>query len=154
MSGPVSRPRHRRAGPVPRRICSALRFGAICVLALALSSCALFPTWRASQAYYPVSITWNDARWCVPPRLKLALRKVSGRFGPVTVHSTHRWPIENWLKGGKKRSYHLACRAVDFGIRGDPQGVLNFLVALPEVGGYSRYPQGFYHIDTGPRRTW
>jgi hypothetical protein len=131
-----------------------LRAAAIAGLALALSSCAVFPNWRSTQSYYPVSITWKDARWCVPLRLKLALRKVSRNFGPVTVHSTHRWPIENWLKGGKKRSYHLSCRAVDFAIRGDPQGVMNYLVALPEVGGYSRYPQGFYHIDTGPRRTW
>jgi uncharacterized protein YcbK (DUF882 family) len=117
------------------------------------SGCAL-PDWRTSQSYYPVDITWNDTRWCVPYRLKSALRQVSKRFGPVVVHSTHRWPLENWAKGGKKRSYHLSCKAVDFGVRGDPAGVAEYLITLPQVGGYSRYPQGFYHIDSGPRRTW
>jgi uncharacterized protein YcbK (DUF882 family) len=123
-------------------------------LATAAAGCALLPGWRETQNYYPASVTWNDARWCVPWRLKVALRKVSQRFGPVTVHSTHRWPFENWAKGGKKRSYHLTCRAVDFAVRDDPAGVLDYLAGLEQVGGYSRYPQGFYHIDTGPRRTW
>ena len=118
------------------------------------SGCALFPDWKENSANYPASVTWNDTRWCVPFRLKRALKKVSQQFGPVTVYSTHRWPFENWRKGGKSRSFHLTCRATDFSIAGDPSGVIEFLVSLPEVGGYSRYPQGFYHIDTGPRRTW
>ena len=119
-------------------------------LATALSACATL----GGTNRYPVSIKWNDSSWCVPWRLKTVLHRVSRRYGPVTVHSTHRWLIENWLKGGKPRSYHLTCRAVDFDVRGDPPGVLEFLKAQREVGGYARYPQGFYHIDTGPRRTW
>lgn len=111
-----------------------------------LSGCAIFR---------PAEISWNDTRWCVPPRLKVVLRKVSRNFGPVSVHSTHRWPAENRRKGGKPKSYHLKCRAVDFSVKGDPDGVLEFLKSQPEVGGYSRYArQKFYHIDTGPRRTW
>lgn len=111
-------------------------------LAFGLSACATPP------------IKWNDTKWCVPGKLKRVLRKVARRYGPVTIHSTHRWPLENWRKGGKPRSYHLTCRAVDFSVRGDPPGVLAFLKSRRAVGGYSKYPQGFYHIDTGPRRTW
>lgn len=147
---PGSARRRETAGAVPPLRAGVLALG----LGLALSGCALFPQWQKSGINYPVSVDWNDTRWCVPFRLKVVLRRVSERFGPVTVHSTHRWPIENRRKGGKPRSYHLTCRAVDFSVRGDPDGVMQYLVSQPAVGGYSRYPQRFYHIDTGRRRTW
>ena len=121
------------------------RWTMLVAVAMLLGSCALFR---------PAPVQWNDTSWCVPPRLKVVLRQVARRYGPVKVHSTHRWPLENRLKGGKPRSYHLSCRAVDFAVRGDPPGVLEFIKAQREVGGYARYKQGFYHIDTGPRRTW
>ena len=140
-----ARSRTGRSGP-------AILLALSLTLSLALTGCARLPGWDSNR--YPVSITWNDSSWCVPWRLKTVLRRVSQRFGPVTVHSTFRWWLENWVKGGKPRSYHLSCRAVDFAVRGDPPGVLAFIRAQREVGGYSRYPQGFYHIDTGPRRTW
>jgi Peptidase M15 len=124
---------------------------ALVVLSLALSGCA---SWQHSGINYPVSITWHDSSWCVPWELKAVLRRVSQRYGAVTVHSTHRWWLENWLKGGKARSFHLTCRAVDFSVRGDPPGVLNYLKSQKAVGGYARYPQRFYHIDNGARRTW
>ena len=142
---PNARPANRRAGAHRRAMALLL------ALTLALSGCASL---RYNGINYPVSITWNDSSWCVPWGLKIVLRKVSQRFGPVRVHSTHRWLIENWRKGGKPRSYHLLCRAVDFSVRGDPPGVLDYIRAQKAVGGYSRYPQGFYHIDNGPRRTW
>jgi uncharacterized protein YcbK (DUF882 family) len=132
------------------------RAGAAILLAAAvlLPGCAWFPDWKASGVNYPVDIRWNDTKWCVPLRLKRALAKVSAHFGPVTVHSTHRWPFENWRKGGKPKSFHLTCRATDFSVTGEAEAIKAFLISLPEVGGYSRYPQGFFHIDTGPRRTW
>jgi uncharacterized protein YcbK (DUF882 family) len=49
---------------------------------------------------------------------------------------------------------HLACRAVDFRVHGKSRGLTKFLLSQKEVGGYNRYPSGFYHIDNGPRRTW
>ena len=126
-----------------------LALAALLALSPALVSCATH-----GGLGHRASIKWNDTAWCVPLRLKIVLNRVSRRYGPVTVHSTHRWPIENWRKGGKRHSYHLKCRAVDFAVRGDPPGVLDYLKAQREVGGYARYPQGFYHIDNGPRRTW
>ncbi len=109
----------------------------------------------AGCAKYPIDVTWNDTRWCVPLRLKVVLNKVSQNFGPVKVYSSHRWPLENKRKGGKAKSYHLTCRAVDFAVDANRYEVMDFLKSRREVGGYSYYPrQGFYHIDTGPRRTW
>ncbi len=118
--------------------------------ATVLSGCASLP----GQSNYRTSVTWNDSSWCVPWSLKRVLKRVSREYGPVTVYSTHRWPMENKLKGGKPKSYHLRCRAVDFAVSSHDGDLTHYLKSQPEVGGYSRYPQGFYHIDNGPRRTW
>ena len=123
------------------------------VLPLFLSACA---AGDFDSFFKPAKITWNDTSWCTPLPLKVALTKVAKKFGPVRVHSTHRWPLENWRKGGKSRSYHLTCQAVDFSVQGgNPQAVKSYLRSMWEVGGYSYYARSnFYHIDTGPRRTW
>jgi uncharacterized protein YcbK (DUF882 family) len=116
------------------------------VFAVGLSGCALFR---------PAPIEWNDTKWCVPIELKVVLNKVARKFGKLRIHSTHRWPRENKRKGGKSKSYHLKCRAVDFSVVGGATGVTEFLKSQSAVGGYSYYPhQSFYHIDNGPRRTW
>jgi len=118
---------------------------ALLVLSLGvfLASCSATP-----------KITWNDTSWCTPWSLKYVLRKAARKFGRISVHSTHRWPLENKRKGGKRKSFHLQCRAVDFSIPGNPRDVIRFLKSHKQVGGYSYYRQGFYHIDNGPRRTW
>ena len=105
---------------------------------------------------YSSKVHYNDTKWCVPRKLKRVLNRVADRYGPVTVHSTKRWWLENWWKGGAKNSYHLKCKAVDFSVRGgDPASVLAYLKSQSAVGGYSYYARtGHYHIDTGPRRTW
>lgn len=139
-----------QAGAIPVSRSVRVAMAMLVVVSTVLAGCAT----PGGANRYAVSIQWNDTAWCVPFRLKTVLRRISRRYGPVRVHSTHRWLIENWIKGGKPRSYHLACKAVDFSVRGDPPGVLTFLKAQREVGGYARYKQGFYHIDTGPRRTW
>ena len=137
--------------PVPgteRQRANGLRsLSMLFLVSFILSGCAIFR---------PAPITWNDTRWCVPPKLKAVLRNVARTYGPVSVHSTHRWPEENRRKGGKPKSYHLKCRAVDFSIKGDPdpEKIISYLKAQSYVGGYARYEQGFYHIDNGPRRTW
>jgi len=125
------------------------------IVPLFLTACA-----GGSQGFLamfrPPQITWNDTSWCTPIELKIALNKISRKFGPIKVHSTHRWPLENARKGGKKKSYHLSCRAVDFSVQGgSPNEIRNYLKSMWEVGGYSYYARGnFFHIDTGPRRTW
>jgi uncharacterized protein YcbK (DUF882 family) len=100
------------------------------------------------------SISYDDSSWCVPRKLKKVLNRVAKRYGKVTVHSTKRWWLENWWKGGAKDSYHLNCKAVDFSVAGNPSSVIAYLKAQSEVGGYKHYSSGHYHIDTGPRRTW
>jgi uncharacterized protein YcbK (DUF882 family) len=91
---------------------------------------------------------------CVPSRLKSVLQRVAAKYGPITVNSTYRSSGKNRKVGGKKRSYHLKCAAIDFRVHGRTKGLLSYLSKQGEVGGYKRYKSGFYHIDAGPRRTW
>ncbi len=99
-------------------------------------------------------IHYNAPSKCVPARLKNALAEVSARFGPITVNSTVRSASANRKAGGRKKSYHLSCAAVDFRVHGSTKGLMTWLRKHPSVGGYKRYSSGFYHIDTGPKRTW
>ena len=91
---------------------------------------------------------------CLPPRLAGVLYDVAEKFGPVRIASTHRDPARNRRVGGKPKSFHLQCRAIDFFVDGNNKGLVDYLKARAEVGGYKRYRQGFFHIDDGPRRTW
>jgi uncharacterized protein YcbK (DUF882 family) len=91
---------------------------------------------------------------CVPGSLIRMLKRVSAKYGPITVNSTWRARSKNRLVGGRSKSLHLSCRAVDFRVHGSSRGLAKFLLAHSEVGGFNRYPSGFYHIDNGPRRTW
>jgi len=102
----------------------------------------------------PANITLNAPWKCVPNKLKAVINEVSRRYGPVTVNSTHRSHSKNRRIGGAKRSYHLRCQAVDFRVRGDSRKVMRFLRNHPHVGGLKRYRSGYFHIDTGPKRTW
>lgn len=96
-----------------------------------------------------------NAPWkCVPKRLKIVVDQVSRKFGKVRVNSTHRSRAHNRRVGGKSRSYHLRCQAVDFSLYGSKRGLYKFLRNHPFVGGFKVYPGGHIHIDTGPRRTW
>lgn len=99
-------------------------------------------------------IAWSAPSNCVPGRLKAVLGRVSGKFGPITVNSSYRSAGKNRKVGGRKRSYHLSCQAVDFRVHGSTKGLMTWLAAQGDVGGLKRYPSGFYHIDTGPRRSW
>ena len=91
---------------------------------------------------------------CVPGQLKKVLAAVAAKYGPITVNSTVRSAAKNRKIGGKKKSFHLQCAAVDFRVHGGSKGLLSYLRSHPSVGGYKRYKSGFYHIDTGPKRTW
>ncbi len=91
---------------------------------------------------------------CVPERLRNVLNRVSAKYGPITVNSTVRSRSRNRSVGGRDQSYHLSCQAVDFRVHGGASGLINFLSSAKDVGGMKRYPAGYYHIDTGPRRSW
>lgn len=99
-------------------------------------------------------VQYNAPARCVPGSLRAVLDRVSKRYGPITVNSTYRSPGKNRRVGGRGKSYHLSCRAVDFRVHGSSRGLIRFLAGQPGVGGLNRYPSGFYHIDNGPRRTW
>jgi uncharacterized protein YcbK (DUF882 family) len=100
------------------------------------------------------TIVFRAPTKCVPGSLIRVLKRVSAKYGPITVNSTWRSPGKNRRVGGRGKSMHLACRAVDFRVHGSSRGLMRFLLAQKEVGGFNRYPSGFYHIDNGPRRTW
>jgi uncharacterized protein YcbK (DUF882 family) len=91
---------------------------------------------------------------CVPRKLRRVISQISRKYGRVTINSTHRSRRYNRRVGGKRRSYHLRCRAIDFRVHGRTRGLTRWLSRHPSVGGYKRYRSGFYHIDNGPRRTW
>jgi len=99
-------------------------------------------------------IHYNAPEKCVPGQLKAVLKRVASKYGPITVNSTFRSAKRNRKAGGKKRSWHLKCAAVDFRVHAGTKGLLTYLQEQKEVGGYKRYKSGFYHIDIGPRRTW
>lgn len=99
-------------------------------------------------------IKWNAPAKCVPQSLKNVITKVAAKFGPVTVNSTARSKAKNRKAGGKSKSFHLHCRAIDFRVHGRTKGLLSWLASQKAVGGYKRYKAGFYHIDNGPNRTW
>ena len=91
---------------------------------------------------------------CLPPNLVGVLYDIAEKFGSVRIASTHRDPVRNRRVGGKSKSFHLQCRAIDFFVDGQTKGLIDYLKTRAEVGGYKRYRQGFFHIDDGPRRTW
>jgi uncharacterized protein YcbK (DUF882 family) len=100
------------------------------------------------------AIVFRAPSRCVPGSLIRVLKRVSAKYGPITVNSTWRAPGKNRRVGGRGKSMHLSCRAVDFRVHGSSRGLARFLIAQRDVGGFNRYPSGFYHIDNGPRRTW
>lgn len=99
-------------------------------------------------------IKWSAPANCVPDSLKSIIQKVAAKFGPITVNSTARSRSKNASVGGRSKSYHLGCRAVDFRVHGSTKGLMAFLSNQKNVGGIKRYSSGFYHIDNGPRRSW
>lgn len=100
------------------------------------------------------NITQNASLNCSPKRLKNVIYQVARKFGHVVVNSTGRSKRKNRLIGGASRSYHLNCQAIDFRVTGNSRGLYRYLRNHPSVGGLKRYRSGFYHIDSGPRRTW
>ena len=70
-------------------------------------------------------------------------------------HRCTRWHAERVTDVSSPEASALRCQAIDFRVMGSHhKGLLQYLALREDVGGLKRYPLGFYHIDTGPRRTW
>lgn len=106
------------------------------------------------------SLSGGGVRWvansgCLNGALRAVIYQVASNYGPVTVNSTCRSRRHNARVGGAHHSHHLAGNAVDFRVHGrGSRGVYAFLRSHPSVGGLKFYRRGFFHIDTGSRRTW
>ena len=110
-----------------------------------------YASYKGKMAGLSVNKPWK----CVPAQLKSVINDVRRQFGAVTINSTHRTKRRNRMVGGRSRSYHLRCQAIDFVVKGRTKGLVAYLARHPKVGGYKRYSHsGHYHIDTGPKRTW
>lgn len=112
------------------------------------------------KAEFGRSLSGGGVKWvansgCLNARLKSIIHQVASNFGPVTVNSTCRSRRHNARVGGARHSHHLSGNAVDFRVHGrGGRGVYAFLRSHPSVGGLKFYRRGFFHIDTGSRRTW
>lgn len=91
---------------------------------------------------------------CLPGNLLAVIADLAGKFGPVSIESTHRGKNRNRRAGGARHSLHLSCRAIDFRVKGRTRGIMAYLSSRPEVGGLKRYRNGIIHIDNGERRSW
>jgi hypothetical protein len=100
-------------------------------------------------------ISWSANSGCLNSSLRAVIAQVASTFGPVTVNSTCRSRRHNSRVGGARHSHHLSGNAVDFRVRGaGARSVYAFLRNHASVGGLKFYRRGFFHIDTGSRRTW
>ena len=100
-------------------------------------------------------ISWAANSSCLNSSLRAVIAQVANTFGPVTVNSTCRGRRHNSRVGGARHSHHLSGNAVDFRVhRGSSRSVYAFLRSHGSVGGLKLYRRGFFHIDTGSRRTW
>ncbi len=100
-------------------------------------------------------VKWAANSGCLNSQLRAVVHQVASNFGPVTVNSTCRSRRHNARVGGAHHSHHLSGNAVDFRVHGrGARGVYAFLRSHPSVGGLKFYRRGFFHIDTGSRRSW
>jgi hypothetical protein len=100
-------------------------------------------------------VSWAANSGCLNSSLRAVISQVASAFGPVTVNSTCRSRRHNSRVGGARHSHHLSGNAVDFRVRGaSARSVYAFLRSHGSVGGLKFYSRGFFHIDTGSRRTW
>lgn len=100
-------------------------------------------------------VKWAANSGCLNSSLRAVIHQVASAFGPVTVNSTCRSRGHNRRVGGAHRSHHLSGNAVDFRVHGaGARSVYAFLRSHASVGGLKLYRRGFFHIDTGSRRSW
>ncbi|MDQ6779754.1 MAG: DUF882 domain-containing protein [Candidatus Eremiobacteraeota bacterium] len=105
----------------------------------------------ARFGYVQISVRTIEALWAVQQYLR-RLRVDA----PIIVHSGYRTPQTNALTEGAARySLHMWGKAVDFHVDAVPLADLaGICLACPIRGGVGYYPDGWVHLDTGPRRYW
>ncbi len=101
--------------------------------------------------YVQISVRAIEALWAVQQYLIGA-----GIDAPIIVHSGYRTPQTNaQVEGAARYSYHMWGKAADFHVPGVSLSDLAAIcAACPISGGVGYYPQGWVHMDTGPKRTW
>jgi hypothetical protein len=109
---------------------------------------------HASVDQGSISLRASAPTKCLPGVLREVVAELAGKFGTVSIESTHRTSGHNWRAGGARHSLHLSCRAIDFRVRTRTRGVMTYLRSRPEVGGLKVYRNGIIHIDNGERRSW
>lgn len=101
--------------------------------------------------YVQINIRTIEALWAVQQYL---IR--DGINEPIVVHSGYRTPQTNaQIEGAARLSLHMWGKAVDFHVPGVPLSDLASICwACPIGGGVGYYPEGWVHLDTGPKRYW
>jgi uncharacterized protein YcbK (DUF882 family) len=103
------------------------------------------------EGFVQINVRTIEALWSVQSYLRGASIEQ-----PIMVHSGYRTPQTNaQIEGAARLSYHMWGKAVDFHVPGvalsDLAGICE---ACPASGGVGYYPDGWVHMDTGPKRYW
>jgi uncharacterized protein YcbK (DUF882 family) len=98
-----------------------------------------------------VSIRLVETLWAIQQYLARA-----GVREPIVVHSGYRTPQTNArTEGAAPHSLHMYGEACDFDVPGVSMDDLASIAwACPSTGGVGYYPDGWVHVDAGPRRYW
>jgi len=101
--------------------------------------------------YVQIDVRTIEALWAVQQYLAR-----DGIREPIIVHSGYRTPQTNaQIEGAARLSLHMWGKAVDFHVPGVPLADLaGICAACPISGGVGYYPEGWVHLDTGPKREW
>lgn len=103
------------------------------------------------QGYVQIPIRTIEALWAVQRYLVRG-----GGQQPIVVHSGYRTPQTNaQTEGAARESFHMYGMAVDFHVPGVTiDDLASVCYACPAGGGVGYYPDGWVHLDTGPKRYW
>jgi uncharacterized protein YcbK (DUF882 family) len=98
-----------------------------------------------------VSIRLVETLWAIQQYLVRA-----GVNEPIIVHSGYRTPQTNaQIEGTAPHSLHMYGKACDFDVPGVSMDDLAAIAwSCPSTGGLGYYPEGWVHVDAGPRRYW
>lgn len=98
-----------------------------------------------------VSIRLVETLWAIQQYLFK-----SGVREPIVVHSGYRTPQTNAAtEGAAPHSLHMYGEACDFDVPTVGMDDLASIAwACPSTGGVGYYPDGWVHVDAGPRRYW